>query len=153
TDRPQCARVDYFVDGQPFVSLAVDGEDRREWVARTANPRIIVQSCQVCRDTTTATPQAITLAPRTAAAGDDVGGGLAPLIEVTPTYPPAALARRVSGHVDVEFTVTPEGAVQNARVTGAEPAGVFDQAALAAVQRFRYPADPGRAPRPVRPRR
>src|SRR5690606_7129535 len=67
TDRPQCARVDYFVDGQPFVSLAVDGEDRREWVARTANPRIIVQSCQVCRDTTTATPQAITLAPRTAA--------------------------------------------------------------------------------------
>ena len=25
TDRPQCARVDYFVDGQPFVSLAIDG--------------------------------------------------------------------------------------------------------------------------------
>src|SRR5512147_2299191 len=50
TDRPQCARVDYFVDGQPFVSVVVDGEDRQNWPARTANPKILVQSCQVCRD-------------------------------------------------------------------------------------------------------
>ena len=46
-----CARVDYFVDGQPFVSVVVDGEDRENWLARTTNPRILVQSCQVCRDT------------------------------------------------------------------------------------------------------
>ena len=45
-----CARVDYFVDGQPFVSVVVDGEDREDWLARTTNPRILVQSCQVCRD-------------------------------------------------------------------------------------------------------
>ena len=37
TDRPQCARVDYFVDGQPFVSVVVDGEDRQSWPARTAS--------------------------------------------------------------------------------------------------------------------
>ena len=50
TNAKQCARVDYFVDGQPFVSVAVDGEDRRDWLARTSSPKIIVQSCQVCRD-------------------------------------------------------------------------------------------------------
>ena len=49
--KQQCARVDYFVDGQPFVSVVVDGEDRQNWLARTTNPTIIVQSCQVCRDT------------------------------------------------------------------------------------------------------
>ena len=53
TDQAQCARVDYFVDGQPFVSVVVDGEDRQNWLARTSNPRILVQSCQVCRDTGT----------------------------------------------------------------------------------------------------
>ena len=26
TDSQQCARVDYFVDGQPFVSMVVDGD-------------------------------------------------------------------------------------------------------------------------------
>ena len=51
TDHQMCARVDYFVDGQPFVSVVVDGEDREDWLARTTNPRILVQSCQVCRDT------------------------------------------------------------------------------------------------------
>ena len=51
TDQADCARVDYFVDGQPFVSVVVDGEDREDWLARTTNPRILVQSCQVCRDT------------------------------------------------------------------------------------------------------
>ena len=50
TNAKQCARVDYFVDGQPFVSVAVNGEDRRDWLARTSSPKIIVQSCQVCRD-------------------------------------------------------------------------------------------------------
>ena len=38
------------VDGQPFVSVVVDGEDREDWLARTTNPRILVQSCQACRD-------------------------------------------------------------------------------------------------------
>ena len=50
TDEQMCARVDYFVDGQPFVSVVVDGEGREDWLARTTNPRILVQSCQVCRD-------------------------------------------------------------------------------------------------------
>lgn len=149
TDRPQCARVDYFVDGQPFVSLAIDGEARENWLARTVDPRVIVQSCQVCRENA---PSATTLVPRAPepAAADNAeapaNAGLAPLIEVAPTYPPAALARGVQGYVDVEFTVTPNGAVENARVTGAQPTGLFEPAAIAAVTRSRYPSDPARAP-------
>src|SRR5215831_20270332 len=58
TNQKQCSRVDYFVDGLPFVSVVVDGEDRQDWLARTTNPKIIVQSCQVCRDNLNAAPAA-----------------------------------------------------------------------------------------------
>ncbi|HEY8519014.1 MAG TPA: energy transducer TonB [Gammaproteobacteria bacterium] len=146
TDHSQCARVDYIVDGLPFVSLAMNGSDRREWSAQSASPRVLVQSCQVCRATPSGAAQqsAITFAPtRAGGAGE---GGLEPLIAVTPTYPEAARARRLEGYVEVELTVTPGGTVENARVTASQPSGVFDQAALAAVSRWRYPADPERAP-------
>jgi TonB family protein len=151
TDRPQCARVDYFVDGQPFVSMVVDGEDRENWLARTTNPRILVQSCQVCRDTGTASTAAAparTPAPAPAApsAGDSGDGGLQPLISGVPEYPPAAAARDLRGYVEVEFTVTPAGTVESPRVVTAEPRGAFDSAALGAVARRRYAADPERAP-------
>jgi TonB family protein len=148
TDRPQCARVDYFVDGQPFVSMVVDGEDRENWLARTTNPRILVQSCQVCRDTgATATPAAParTPAPATPNADGADEGGLQPLISGVPEYPPAAAARDLRGYVEVEFTVTPAGAVESPRVVTAEPRGVFDSSALAAVARRRYAADQERA--------
>src|SRR5690606_31412047 len=51
-----------------------------------------------------------------------------------------------------EFTVTPAGTVENPRVVAAEPTGVFDQAALAAVSRWRYREDAARAPQVVRER-
>jgi TonB family protein len=156
TDRPQCARVDYFVDGQPFVSVVVDGEDRQNWPARTANPKILVQSCQVCRDNgaSAAAPVARTPPPATAAspAGDGADVGLKPLIAGVPGYPAGALVRGVKGHVDVEFTVNSAGRVEKARVVTAEPKGVFDAAALAAVQRRRYAVDPARAPQVVHER-
>ncbi len=163
TDRPQCARVDYFVDGQPFVSVVVDGEDRQNWPARTANPKILVQSCQVCRDNgaSAAAPAARTPPPATPAtpaaaaqpaAGDGADTGLKPLIAVVPGYPAGALVRALKGHVDVEFTVNSAGRVEMARVVTAEPKGVFDSAALAAVERRRYAADPARAPQVVQER-
>jgi TonB family protein len=154
TDRPQCARVDYFVDGQPFVSMVVDGEDRENWLARTTNPRILVQSCQVCRDTggsTIAAAPARAPAPAAAAANDDSteDDGLQPLIAGVPEYPAAAAARSVRGYVEVEFTVTPAGTVDSPRVVSADPRGVFDSAALAAVARRRYAEDQARAPQTI----
>jgi len=155
TNQQQCARVDYFVDGQPFVSVVVDGEDRENWLARTTNPRIMVQSCQVCRDggasTVVAPPPRATPPPATSATPADAsGGGLQPLIASVPEYPQAA--RGVRGYVDVEFNVTPAGTVEAPRVVTAEPRGVFDSAALAAVARRRYPEDAARAPQVIQER-
>jgi len=156
TDRAQCARVDYFVDGQPFVSVVVDGEDRQNWPARTANPKILVQSCQVCRDNGAgaAAPAARTAPPAAvqSPAGDGADSGLKPMIAVAPEYPAGALVRDLKGHVDVEFTVNSAGRVEKARVVTAEPKGVFDSAALAAIQRRRYAEDPARAPQVVQER-
>lgn len=149
-DEQMCARVDYFVDGQPFVSVVVDGEGREDWLARTTSPRILVQSCQVCRDTgasAAAAPPRST--PPPAAGGAEAGNGdgrLEPLISGVPRYPDAARARGLRGWVEVEFTVTPAGTVENARVVGAEPRNVFDAAALEAVGRRRYPAAESREP-------
>jgi len=71
-------------------------------------------------------------------------GGLEPLISGVPAYPSAARGAR--GFVEVEFTVSPAGAVENPRVARSQPQNVFDAAALSAVSRRRYPADPQRAP-------
>ena len=154
TDQQMCARVDYFVDGQPFVSVVVDGEDREDWLARTTNPRILVQSCQVCRDSGASPapprPRARRRPPAAARqAAADGDGGLEPLIAGVPEYPEAARARGLRGSVEVEFTVTPQGTVESPRVVAAEPRNVFDSAALAAVARRRYPADAERAPQVV----
>jgi len=149
TDQQMCARVDYFVDGQPFVSVVVDGEDREDWLARTTNPRILVQSCQVCRDSgaSAAPAPAARTAPSPAGEQAEAGdGALEPLIAGVPEYPDAARARGLRGAVEVEFTVTPQGTVESPRVVAAEPRNVFDSAALAAVARRRYPADAEREP-------
>jgi TonB family protein len=156
TDHQQCARVDYFVDGQPFVSVVVDGEDREDWLARTANPKIMVQSCQVCRDNG---PTAAAVAPARAAPTAPVAATAAstdavlqPLIAGVPEYPAAAQARGVRGNVEVEFTVNPAGSVESPRVISAEPNGVFNAAALAAVARRRYLEDLTRAPLVIKER-
>ena len=57
---------------------------------------------------------------------------------VAPDYPADALARQLGGTVIVEFTVNTEGEPRDIRVQSAEPKGVFDRAAIAAVRRWRY---------------
>ncbi len=150
TNAKQCARVDYFVDGQPFVSVAVDGEDRRDWLARTSNPKIIVQSCQVCRDNGDTVPRLRSSTPPAPSARDAAAppekGGLEPLIAGMPVYPADARRRHIEGYADVEFTVNALGAVEGAHVTASQPKGTFDAAAVAAVSRWRFPAEQDRAP-------
>ena len=57
---------------------------------------------------------------------------------VAPAYPPRARERGQEGWVDLEFTVTNDGSTSAAVVRAAEPAGIFDRAALDAVKRWRY---------------
>ncbi len=61
-----------------------------------------------------------------------------PLVRVDPDYPPRAKQRRIEGYVDIEFTIGPAGTIQNPKVIGASPRGVFEQSALRAVRRWRY---------------
>jgi len=55
-----------------------------------------------------------------------------------PVYPIAAARARQEGWVEVEFTVSADGSVQNARVTGSNPTRIFDREAVAAVQRAKF---------------
>jgi len=62
---------------------------------------------------------------------------------VAPRYPRNALTRRVAGWVEVGFTVDASGRTRDVRVLNAEPPGMFDDAALAAVNRWRFDTSGG----------
>jgi TonB family protein len=57
---------------------------------------------------------------------------------VAPEYPRQALAKDLSGDVRVRYTIGIDGRVKDAAVTASNPAGVFDEVALAAVRRWRF---------------
>ncbi len=57
---------------------------------------------------------------------------------VAPAYPTAARDRGIGGWVEVSFTVTQTGAVENVRATNSEPKEVFDWAAVQAVEQWRF---------------
>jgi len=58
--------------------------------------------------------------------------------EVPPVYPRDAERQQLSGWVDVEFTIAPDGSTQDLVVRNAEPQRTFDQAAVDAVKRWRF---------------
>jgi len=61
-----------------------------------------------------------------------------PFVRVAPDYPPRAAERGVTGWVQIQFAVTPTGTVRDPVVVGADPRGVFEDAALKAIARWRY---------------
>jgi protein TonB len=57
---------------------------------------------------------------------------------VPPDYPPEAYRSRRQGWVEVQFTINVDGSVSDAKVVNAEPARVFNTAALNAVRRWTF---------------
>jgi protein TonB len=55
-----------------------------------------------------------------------------------PVYPAQAFRDRTEGWVEVEFTVSPQGATEDIVVVAAEPRGVFEAAASEAIAGWRY---------------
>jgi protein TonB len=55
-----------------------------------------------------------------------------------PVFPVTARERGISGWVDLQFVVNTDGSVSDVFVTGAKPAGYFEQAAVDAVRNWRY---------------
>lgn len=65
---------------------------------------------------------------------------LAPIRVRQPVYPQKALMHGVEGQVVIEFGLAGDGSLRDVRVVQSEPAGVFDQAAIRAMQGWKYPA-------------
>lgn len=61
-----------------------------------------------------------------------------PLNEVLPVYPDSARRRGIEGYVQLAFTITAEGKVENVRVIDSSPARVFDREARRAALRWRF---------------
>ena len=57
---------------------------------------------------------------------------------VGPEYPRSARRRNVTGSVDVTFVVTTDGRVRDVSVIKSEPGETFDQAAIDAVEQWRF---------------
>jgi protein TonB len=89
---------------------------------------------------------AISLAPTIDTAGAMTGlslsGGVdrdvVPLVRINPDYPQRALSRGLEGWVQVQFTISETGAVIDPIVVESSPKGIFDDAAIKAVSRWRY---------------
>jgi periplasmic protein TonB len=60
------------------------------------------------------------------------------LIPVTPVYPFDAQRNGIEGRVVLRFVVDENGQVQNPEVIKAEPIGVFEDAAIAAIVKYRF---------------
>ena len=61
-----------------------------------------------------------------------------PVVRVPTDYPVREQTRGIEGWVQIQFSVTATGMVRDPVVVAAEPRGVFDEAALKAIARWRY---------------
>lgn len=76
---------------------------------------------------------------KTALSETPSGGDPVPIAVFPPRYPQHQLMARVEGWVRVGFTIDAEGAVKDAQVIDANPRrGLFDNAALTAIQRWQF---------------
>ena len=70
--------------------------------------------------------------------GEQPGDSFTPKTRISPTYPHRAKVRGIEGHVTVMFTVNEQGQTQDWVIVEANPKGVFDDAAIKAVSKWRY---------------
>ena len=52
-----------------------------------------------------------------------------------PTPPPPLPERQISGFVQLEYTVNPDGSISDVRIIGATPSGVYEEQAVEQVRR------------------
>ena len=57
---------------------------------------------------------------------------------VPPQFPMEARQRALSGWVEVQFVVRTDGSVGEVTIVGAQPVGIFEQAAMDAVRKWQY---------------
>lgn len=62
----------------------------------------------------------------------------APEMRVEPKYPLAAAQQRITGYVQAEFNIKPDGSVTDVKIIKAEPADTFNKEAIRALEQWRY---------------
>lgn len=65
-------------------------------------------------------------------------GDIIPLQRIAPQYPREAARARINGWVQLEVLVNADGTVRSAKVVEAQPKGLFEAAAVAAVLRWKF---------------
>lgn len=70
--------------------------------------------------------------------GPATSGEIIPLVRIAPKYPMRAQMRRIEGWVKVLFVITETGAVRDVEVIESQPAGVFDRAAVDAIEKWKF---------------
>lgn len=150
---------DFTARSLPEHRIELSGQVRRDG-ALLASPSLIVSEGEdsamvktnrdgsplfdlhvVANMTKNATPTAVLeplINPLTPATAVTFGGdSLAP-----PRYPVEALIKNLGGKVILKVLVAVDGSVKEVRIDSSEPAGVFDQAALDAVSKSKFPNRP-----------
>ncbi len=61
-----------------------------------------------------------------------------PVVRIAPVYPRRAKQARIEGWVTMEVLIRPDGSVSDAKVMESAPPRLFDEAALAAMQRWKF---------------
>lgn len=119
-------------------------EEKRERPERPKDLRLpTLPPVGFTQETNTPVQRGVRSEPNWQPRGPDIGvsgadRAVIPLVRIEPEFPRRAAARGIEGWVQVEFGIMPAGTVANARVVDAHPAGVFEDAALKAIARWKY---------------
>jgi protein TonB len=65
-------------------------------------------------------------------------GDIIPVVVIRPVYPRDAAISGIEGWVKIEFTITEAGTVKNPQVVDANPARVFNRAAIRAILKWKF---------------
>lgn len=115
--------------------LAVEAQQKAQ-ADRAAQARAAQQQAAEARQQqTAATTTNAGSAPVASASGTHAA---VLLRNVAPRYPTTAVRANQEGWVEVTFTITPDGSVDDVKVVDAEPRHVFDRAATEAVSRWKF---------------
>ncbi len=107
----------------------------------TEPPPVITHPPTVATELTTHIDPVIIGPASTETHGSDIQFNSSVLVKqvmVPPHYPRRAAQRGIEGYVDIQFVVTGSGSTRDIKILAAEPAGVFENSAIKAVEHWRY---------------
>jgi protein TonB len=109
----------------------------------TPTPQAIVEEklshTNLAPQTPVVTPPVVSQpAPAVVSHEPKISSAVIPLERIPPKYPARAANRHIEGWVKIEFTITTNGTVEDAVVVEAQPADIFDEAALNAINQWTF---------------